>query len=121
MRHDSWMPSIARTGFGVSLLSYIGFWLADVLRPGMVTRYLSVHIFLLAAIVFAVWWSVLAQKDTGEWRVRAVMVYGAGITLGLLLAAVVWNVGAGLADYRLLLAAVALGVPIVCLNLIRSE
>ena len=48
---------IARTGFYVSVVSYLVFLLADLIKPGFVSNYMSVHWFLFAAIVFAVWWS----------------------------------------------------------------
>ena len=47
--------AIARTGFVTSVISYAIFWIADIIHPGFVSDYFSVHIFLLAAIAFAGW------------------------------------------------------------------
>lgn len=59
---SSFQVSVARTGFYAALVSYAAFWLCDAIRPGFVSNYFSVHWFLIAAIVFAVWLLVLTPK-----------------------------------------------------------
>jgi hypothetical protein len=49
---------LARTIFFTSLVSYVAFWIVDAVRPGFVSRYLSVHLFLLVSIFSGVWWSI---------------------------------------------------------------
>ncbi len=47
---------LVRTLFFTSLVSYIVFWILDALRPGFVSRYLSVHLFLLVGIFSGALW-----------------------------------------------------------------
>lgn len=58
------MKSIAYTGFIVSLVSYVVFWGADIARTGFVSRYFSVHVFLLAALVFGGWMMFVEVNDS---------------------------------------------------------
>ncbi len=60
--HHSFQIAVARTGFLASLISYAAFWTADIARPGFVSRYFSVHVFLLAAIAFGWWWMEAEEK-----------------------------------------------------------
>jgi hypothetical protein len=114
MSDKSASEAIAQTGFIVSVISYAVFWSTDAFRLGFVARYLSVHVFLLSALVFGVWWASAAE----HWRERRLLVYGAGSVLGILLTGTVWTAGEGLAEYRLLLAAIAAFVPLICIRLI---
>ena len=50
---------VARTGFFMSLISYVVFLFLDFVRPGFVSRAFSVHLFLAATLLFGAWWSSL--------------------------------------------------------------
>lgn len=107
---------IAKTGFLTSAAAYVLFWLADAARPGFVARYVSVHLFLLAAIVFGVWWTLVVR----EYRDWPFVQYAAAGIFGILFATVAWRLGAGFESYRLLAVAAAAIAPTVVLSLVRS-
>jgi len=116
MSHNTWQETISRTGFLTSAASYAAFWLADIMRPGFVARYFSVHLFLLAALAFGAWWAISVR----EYRDWPLMQYAIAIFFGLLLAALVWSTGTGFESYRLLAVAAAFLVPSVVVSLVRS-
>jgi len=113
----SWQERIAKTGFFTSAISYVSFWLVDVLRPGFVARYLSVHLFLLAAIVFGAWWTATVR----EYRDWPFVQYGVAAIFGLVLATIAWTLGAGFESYRLLAVLAALITPATVLATVRSS
>ncbi len=53
---DPW-AGVARTGFYASLAWYAVFFAADLLRPGFVSRYFSVHWLLLLTAACGAWWA----------------------------------------------------------------
>ncbi len=108
---------IAKTGFLVSSASYVLFWASDVLRPGFVARYLSLHVFLLAAVVFGVWWAVVV-KTYDDWPM---LQYFISVLLGLVCVAFVWRVGEPFADMRVLAAGLSFFVPSIVLVLVRRH
>lgn len=113
---NTWQERVSRVGFLTSVVSYALFWLADLARPGLVARYLSVHVFLLAAVAFGVWWT-LAVREYRDWPALQTVVaalFGGGAAVAA------WNVGAGFGDERLLAVAVAFAVPFVVRSLLRS-
>ncbi len=112
---NTWQEKISRTGFFTSVVSYVGFWILDAWRPGFVARYLSVHIFLLAAIVFGTWWSLTVQ----EYRDWPFFQYAVVFLLGILCAWITWQTGTGFESYRLLAVVGALFIPSIVLSLIR--
>lgn len=114
---NAWQERIAKTGFFTGLTAYVLFWVADLLRPGFVARYLSVHVFLLAAIVFGAWWAV-AVRTYRDWPLAQ---YACAALFGALFAVVTWHAGAAFASYRLVAVAVAFVTPMVALSLARSE
>ncbi len=114
---DIWQEKISRTGFLTSSASYALFWVADLLRPGFVARYLSVHVFLLAAMVFGAWWSMTARGH----RDRPLFSYTVAVLLGALLAVIAWNAGGAFGSYRILAAVAAAILPAVVVSLARSE
>ena len=113
---NTWQEKISRVGFFTSATAYVVFWLADILRPGFVARYLSVHLFLLAAFVFGVWW-MRSVKEYHDWPF---FQYATAAVFGVLFAALAWNLGAGFESYRLLAVAGAAVTPAVILSLVRS-
>ncbi len=54
------------TLFRVSALSYVLFWAADAMRPGFVSRYVSVHLFGLLALVFGTLFAVYGEDVGGR-------------------------------------------------------
>lgn len=114
---NTWQERISRVGFLTSLSSYALFWLADALRPGFVARYLSVHVFLLAAALFGAWWAA-SVRSYADW---ALAQYAIALVAGVACAVVVWNVGEGFGPYRLLAVACAALVPAAVVAVIRAE
>jgi len=110
------IETITRTGFLVAVTSYILFWLLDALQPGFVSRYFSVHIFLLAAIVFGVWWAAVVDQYTQRPWLESLVA----LSLGIILAVITWNTSDGLDGYRLLLALMGLFTPSIIYVLIKD-
>lgn len=108
--------SIACTGYLTSVASYVLFLMVDALRPGFVARYFSVHIFLLAAILFGIWWVLVAEPKPG----RAWSAWFLGTLFGILFAMVTWSLGTGFHEYRVLVTALAFFVPFLASSSIRS-
>lgn len=69
MRHflPTWTLHVVATAFQASAVSYLFFWAADAVRPGFVSRYFSVHVFGLLALVsgtlFAVYGEDVGSKE----------------------------------------------------------
>lgn len=112
----TWQERIAKTGFLTSAASYALFWVADLARPGFVARYVSVHVFLLAALAFGIWWAAAVR----EYRDWPALQYAVALPFGILCAVIAWNVGAGFESYRVLAAAAALVMPFAVVSLVRS-
>jgi hypothetical protein len=113
----SWQETISRTGFLTSVTAYVSFWLLDVLRPGFVARYLSVHVFLVATVVFGLWW----LRSVREYCDRPVVQYAAAAAFGILSAWVVWELGTGFGDFRLIAVVLAALVPATVLAVVRRS
>jgi hypothetical protein len=109
--------SIACTGFFVSLLSYVFFWMVDLVRPGFVARFFSVHIFLLGVIVFGVWWGAVIEEYSDRPRIQQIMA----MVFGFLFAIITWNLGSAFGGWRLIVSAVVFFVPLLVLRLIRYK
>jgi len=108
---------IAKTGFYTSVISYLVFLLAEYIKPGFVSNYMSVHWFLLAVIVFAIWWG--SQVKTVH--DRASVQYVLSVLFGFILAILVWQVGADFHEFRILSSILALLLPPTMLGVLRSE
>lgn len=103
-------------GFLVNLTSYVVFWLVDVAEPGFVSRYFSVHIFLLAGIVFGIAWS--SVLETYEQRPLMHLLFV--IVFGVVLSVITWNFVADLGVYRVPLVFISAACPAILYSLIRS-
>ena len=112
---DTWQERIAKVGFFTSATSYVSFWIVDAIRPGFVARYVSVHLFLLASIVFGAWWT-MAVRAYRDWPFAQYVV---ATFFGIVLSTVAWNLGAGFESYRLLAVVAALVTPATVLSLVR--
>ncbi len=108
---------IAKTLFLTSVTSYGVFWICDVLRPGFVARYLSLHVFLLLAVVSGVWWAACVRTYQ-DWPLLQYVIAG---VLGLVTMYFVWVVGEPFGDVRVLAAGLAFFVPIISLSLVRTS
>lgn len=110
------LERIARTGFLVSLASYFVFWMADLVEPGFVSRYFSVHIFLLTMLMFGVAWATVLEQYTERHWIHSVVV----LVLGVVLAVLTWNLTRDLVLYRVPLALISFLTPTIIYALIRS-
>lgn len=104
--------SIAKTGFVTSLVSYIAFLALEWMRPGFVSNFLSPHLFLLAGLIFGVWWVMEEQKrptsPTPMGRITGIIGL---VALSFLLAWFAWHEGRPFGDFRVIVALIALGLP----------
>lgn len=98
----------------MSLMSYLVFWLADVVQPGFVSRYFSVHLFLLTGVVFGSVWAWVLEEYTS----RPLLAVAFAILCGLLLAVFTWRLAGDLGVYRVPLVLVSAGVPTILYILI---
>ena len=113
----NFQTTISRTGFYVSLISYVVFWVLDILKPGFVARTFSVHIFFLSAIVFGIWWAVVVKEYTERpWFEMLV-----ALVLGILLSVLTWIFGEGLGMFRFLIVLTAFFTPLLFLCLQSSQ
>ncbi len=108
---------IARTGFLVSLASYLFFWLLDVAHPGFVARYFSVHIFLLGVILFGIWWAVVVEEYVDHHQIQ----FAFAVVFGILVSVLVWNIGSSFGVARGIVSLLALLVPVLVLRLVRYK
>lgn len=110
------LEKIVKTGFLVSLISYLVFWGADLLQPGFVSRYLSVHMFLLSGLVFGILWAALIEEYTDRRLTQVIIAW----ILGVLLAIIMWNVTEDIGIERSMLTIIGLVSPIIVYGLIRK-
>ena len=108
--------TVSRTGFLTSLVSYLIFWLMDLIRPGFVSRYFSVHIFLLAALLFGLWWSWIVEEYTERPFVQTAIA----LVLGIVVAVLIWFATQGFDGYRVLLTLIGLVTPTLILSVIKE-
>ncbi|MBU0646225.1 hypothetical protein KJ611_01960 [Patescibacteria group bacterium] len=113
---SAWQSTLAKTGFLTSLISYLLFALAEVLRPGFASRYFSIHLFLLAAIIFGFWWAGRLKDFNDHWLIQHVCA----IIFGVVLFVLTWRLGAGFAEYRILMSLLAAAAPLIFLRIIRT-
>ncbi|HAL50398.1 MAG: hypothetical protein UU40_C0003G0047 [Candidatus Uhrbacteria bacterium GW2011_GWD2_41_121] len=103
---------IAKTGFLVSVISYGFFLLCEYLRPGFVSYVFSVHLILIPAIVFGIWWAQVAIERKG----RSLMWIVFKIFVGLLLMIILWREGTTFGDFRIFISLIGLALPFVLLK-----
>ncbi len=115
MSHQSTFEPVAKTGFFVSLSSYVLFWGMDLLRPGFVSRTLSVHVFLACAVLFGIWWLWYRPEP----RFRPTISLLSSVLFGALLAVLVWGFGEGLGEHQLPATIIAIFLPSLVFRLIR--
>lgn len=99
---------IARTGYIVSIISYVIFLTLDWLRPGFVANVFSPHLFLLAAIIFGVLWARQPRVDSPISFLHFSLFL---LPLSFFLAIFSWSEGRALGDWRILVSLLAFGMP----------
>ena len=109
--------TVSKTGFLVSLISYFFFWILDLLSPGFVSRFFSVHIFLLGILFFGVWWASVMQAfvDRQKWQIFVALVAS---FFGSIFA---WNVLKDFGLSRTIGTLLFFCVPFLILRLIRYK
>ncbi|MBI4438279.1 hypothetical protein HY631_05010 [Candidatus Uhrbacteria bacterium] len=100
----------------MSATSYVVFWVMDLAIPGFVSRYFSVHLFLLSAIMLGLAWASLVR----EYEERPWIHTALCLALGLLAAVLVWKTGEELEGYRFLISVIALLVPSIVYSLMKD-
>lgn len=115
--HKSIFASVilARTLFFTSLTSYVVFWMLDALRPGFVSRYLSVHLFLLVGIFSGAWWA----QGVSSVKERPWLSYAVCAFFSILVGILCWNGGEGIGTARVWLTLFGLSTPWLFYFLIR--
>ena len=106
---------LAGTIFFTSLVSYIVFWILDALRPGFVSRYLSVHLFLLMGILSGAWFG----SAVSSWKERSWLSYVFCCFFSILVGILCWIVGVDLGILRVWLVLFGLLTPWIFYLLIR--
>lgn len=109
--------TLARTGFFVSLASYALFWFLDLIHPGFVARFFSVHLFLLGMIVFGIWWGSVVEEYTDRPQIQ----YATLALCGMFCAVLTWNLGEIFGGWKVIVSAVALVVPMLVLRLLKYK
>ncbi len=107
---------IARTGFVTSVYAYAFFWGADLMQPGFVSRYFSVHIFLLCAIVFGWWWSRCVKWFTD----RPILQHILAVVLGIILLVLSFSLEKTLGAWAVPLGVMGALSPFIFMRFIRS-
>ncbi len=109
--------AIAQTGFFVSLTSYAVFWLLDLVHPGFVARFFSVHVFLFGAIFFGVWWGSIVEEYVDRSFLQQILATACGVFLAML----TWNLSGILGGWRMVLGSIALFIPLLILRLVKYK
>jgi hypothetical protein len=118
-KHKEFHPVeiVLRTVFLTSLISFLVFLTLDLLRPGFVSRTISVHVFLAVAVVSGFFWSHLVKRvEEGKWPVSLfALIFGlAGIFVS-------WNFRADLSDYLVVVLPLAAIVPFLVIYLLHEK
>ena len=111
------METLARTLFLTSISAFFVFAVSDMLRPGFVSNYFSVHWVLLVAVASGLWWSLVGHGGRDRRGVFTVVSLSAGAALS----ASAWRMSEGLGEYVLLVVCVAFFTPLLILQLLRSS
>lgn len=111
------LSNILKIGFFTSIISYVTFWVLDLIRPGFVSRYFSVHIFLLSAIIFGFLWGKIMEQYEDRSYVQIIF----GFIFGLVFSVLIWVFGKEYAELRLLISVVGFFIPLLVIRLIRYK
>lgn len=105
---DSSSMSIPRFGLIVSFVAYLALLFAEYLRPGFVSNAMNAHVLWIAIIGFGAYELVVDSRSMTEEKASRLAFLGPAIA-GILLALVVWHLGALFGDMRLFFA-LAVGI-----------
>lgn len=108
--------TIARTLFLTSVGSFVLFLAADLARPGFVSRYVSVHWFLGAAILSGAWWAYEMKEAKSHAVVQAVVA----VLFSAAAASAVWSLHEAFGEYVVLGMLLAATVPFAVWGVLRS-
>lgn len=112
----SWIEPLAKTGFYTSFISYLVFWSMDILIPGFVSRFFSVHLFLLMSILCVSIWGATIET---YYPSRFGLSLGA-LSIGVLLCTVSFVV-LDRSLFSLFLSVMAFFIPFIVLRLIGDH
>lgn len=115
-KQSAHLEAIAKTGFLVSVTSYLLFWGADLIEPGFVSRYFSVHLFLLTAVGFGIAWGALMK----EYSDRMLSQIAVSILAGMILAILLWYATEDLGTYRILVSGIGVITPTLLWSFLRN-
>jgi hypothetical protein len=107
---------IAKTGFLTSISAYVLFWLMDLIRPGFVSRYFSVHLFLLTALIFGGLWASLIDEYIERAWIQWVVAFISGFPMAVL----IWFSAEGLEGYRIPVVMISFFIPLLILRVLRT-
>ncbi len=107
--------TIARTLFLTSVVSFVVFLAADLLRPGFVSRYLSVHWFLGVAILAGLWWA----REVKEPNAHAIVQGCVASLCSIAGIAAVWSLHQAFGEYVLVAMILAGLLPFILWRLLR--
>ncbi len=100
--------SIPRFSALVVFSAYCALLCAEYLRPGFVSTAMNVHV-LWIGIVGCVVWEMTTKRAYEYRKISSLFLYSVMACIGMLLALIVWNLGATFGDMRLFFA-VAVGI-----------
>ena len=107
--------SIPRFALLVTLIVYLALLCAEYLRPGFVSSAMNVHVLWIAIVAFGVS-GIVSDADPMIVEKKSVILRIGLLFVGILLALIVWHIGALFGDMRLFFA-IAIGIlPIVLLK-----
>ena len=115
------MTNILKTAFHTSALSYVIFFLADILRPGFVSATFSVHWLLLAAIVSGMLFAIISDEHQRESFFGRVWRWLWQCVFAVVLAVLVWEGLEEVGDLRIFVALVGFCVPWIVPKLLTYE
>ncbi len=98
--------NLARLGYCVSFFSYLFFLMLEYLRPGFVSNYLSVHLFLIPAIIFGILWA----RKSPSYPFSSFLF---PLSISILFSVFTWREGRAFEDYRVLMTLVAFFLPML--------
>lgn len=110
------LEAILHTGFYTSVISYVLFWIVDLCVPGFVSRYFSVHVFLLSSIVFGILWGVKVKT----YEEKPLLGFLSAILLGIVLSIVAWCIMYASFESQLLVSFLSLVTPITVFFFLKN-
>lgn len=114
------MNDIAKTGFTVSLSSYLLFALFDYLRPGFVSYVFSLHWFLAPIIVFAVLFVLTFASEKKKGLFFEIITLFLQFLSGGVIFILIWREGEIFGDFRIFLSLFGFLSPWLAMRLLKN-